>query len=466
MVLATITLKVKDGVKDGYYALPFDAKGDNGAMANRIVEEGGERKPIILNPTYLGAVVTVGNPGETTASPSPSPATSPSPAASPSPSPSASNTPNEDPAGDTIKIEAGEVSGKPGDKVKLTITAKDVGAGFSALQFDYDLDKSFEITRGIKGDFDGSWTIGKTERSAQFLEQDGVNISGDGVIGKLEIQIPADAKGGEYEFKFTAFEGSMVDTATNKQVSLDNKKFTGVAGKIIVDGPTDETSPSPAESPSPAASPSPSATVGDGIQIEIGEVSGNAGDKVKVPVYAKNIGNGFSALQFDYDLDKSFEITRGIKGDFDCSWTIGKSERSVQFLEQDGMNITADGLIGKLEIQIPKDAKDGVYEIKLSNFEGAMVDPATGKQVSLTNDAFVGVAGKITVGTTPSPSPEAGEDDAYDVNGDGVVNTADIIALKKYLLLVKDAKVVNGDINKDGSINSMDMVRLVNKLLK
>ena len=52
-----------------------------------------------------------------------------------------------------------------------------------------------------------------------------------------------------------------------------------------------------------------------------------------------------------------------------------------------------------------------------------------------------------------------------DVNGDGVVNTADVVALKKYLLMVYSAKAINGDVNKDGEINALDMMRLVKKLL-
>ena len=63
-VIATITLKAKDGVQDGYYSLAFDAKGDDGAMGNRIVTKNGERQPIVLNPTYRGAAVTVGNPSD------------------------------------------------------------------------------------------------------------------------------------------------------------------------------------------------------------------------------------------------------------------------------------------------------------------------------------------------------------------------------------------------------------------
>ena len=61
------------------------------------------------------------------------------------------------------------------------------------------------------------------------------------------------------------------------------------------------------------------------------------------------------------------KIGRGLKGDFGCSWTIGKTEKSAQFLENEGMNITGDGVIGRLEIEIPAGTKDGVYEVKFSN---------------------------------------------------------------------------------------------------
>ena len=205
------------------------------------------------------------------------------------------------------------------------------------------------VGRGVKGDFGCSWTVGAQEKSAQFLEADGMNITQDGMIGKLEIEIPADAVS-TYEIKISNFEGSRVDSSTGKQVKLENSQFKAAAGKITVYGGTDDPVPTVASSPTVKPT-STSQSSADAVQIEIGTVEGTPGEKVKVPVYAKNVGDGFSALQFDYDITGGLKIGRGIKGDFGCSWTIGSETKSAQFLEADGMNITKDGCIGKLEIE-------------------------------------------------------------------------------------------------------------------
>ena len=484
-VIATITLKAKDGVKDGNYSLAFDAKGDDGAMGNRIVTKNGERQPIVLNPTYRGAAVTVGNPSDQPQTPATqTPATQTPATQTPASQPPASSgnltgsisnatasaggtfsttlsisgidfagfaaelnfdssaleltkasadgfdieikdksivglanpykdlssasvklefkasssangnydvsvssleaaskstekeykgsaskgtvtvsggsqTPtsaptSSNPASGAIEIEIGTVEGKPGEKVKVPVYAKNVGEGFSALQFDYDITGGLMVGRGVKGDFGCSWTVGAQEKSAQFLEADGMNITQDGMIGKLEIEIPADAVS-TYEIKISNFEGSRVDSSTGKQVKLENSQFKAAAGKITVYGGTDDPVPTVASSPTVKPT-STSQSSADAVQIEIGTVEGTPGEKVKVPVYAKNVGDGFSALQFDYDITGGLKIGRGIKGDFGCSWTIGSETKSAQFLEADGMNIEKDGMIGKLEIELPANA--------------------------------------------------------------------------------------------------------------
>ena len=58
VIISTITLKAKADAPAGYYSLPFDAVGDNGAMANRIDSK---RDPIVINPTFRGALVQIGD---------------------------------------------------------------------------------------------------------------------------------------------------------------------------------------------------------------------------------------------------------------------------------------------------------------------------------------------------------------------------------------------------------------------
>ncbi|WP_044974474.1 hypothetical protein [Ruminococcus sp. HUN007] len=61
IVIATFTLKANDSAPEGYYSLPFDADGDDGAMANRIVNDNGNRSPVVINPTFRGALVQIGD---------------------------------------------------------------------------------------------------------------------------------------------------------------------------------------------------------------------------------------------------------------------------------------------------------------------------------------------------------------------------------------------------------------------
>ena len=789
--LSKITFKVLDGASGDYKIEiggdPVLQNGKKPADQNRIVEANGEKTPVELAPNYKSLTIKV---GAEAASPSPT-ATATAAVTSATSTPAVTEpkvttatatpavteattkptTAPTTPAADAIIIEAGEISGKAGEKVKLPVKATNIGNGFSALQFDYDIEGDMKIGRGLKGDFSCSWTIGSETKSAQFLEADGMNISKDGVIGRLEIEIPAGTKDGVYEIKFSNLEGSTVDKATGKQVKLESGKFAAVTGKIIVgDVPTveptatataavtdpttiptsvtptkapelkeqevskseiagglkgpkvdagtykvskagdtvvikikvtdnndggfnalnawldvdtnifeidekafeagdvddpenedsvaynktttnvfkkgsaaeniqtilalfsdtenlegdaviatiplkvkegvkdgfyslpfdakgdggamsnrvvknddgrkpvvlnptflgaivqvgevepavttgavttpaetkaepAETTPAetkaepakttpaetkaepakttPAETKAEPAETTPAETKAeptaeptatadpksDAIQIQVGEAKGKPGEKIKVEISAKNIGDGFSALQFDYELDDQLKVTRGLKGDFGCSWTVGSKSKSLQFLEADGMNITKDGVIGKIEIEIPADAKDGVYEFKISNFEGSQVDKATNKQNILKGEKFEGIAGKIIVNngtpapettpaetkaepaettpaatdvktteavTTPAvtdaptaaPTGEPAEAIVGDVDNNEVVNTRDLIALKRYLLLADKKAPVNGDINGDKAINSLDLIRLVKILLK
>ena len=164
-------------------------------------------------------------------------------------------------------------------------------------------------------------------------------------------------------------------------------------------------------------------------------------------------------------MDPSFTVDRVNKGDFECQWTPGTENRTLQFLTGDGCNIAKEGIIGKIKIIIPAGTADGTYPIKISNFSGSTYDKAADRQIPLEDKGVGGGDGVIVIGNGSTPGTP--DDLDYDVNGDGSVTTADIVKLKQYLLLVVDKSAVpGGDINKDGTINSMDMIYLVKKFLQ
>lgn len=61
IILSTITLKAKADAPEGYYTLPFDAVAEDGAMGNRIITKDGNREPLVINPTFKGALVQIGD---------------------------------------------------------------------------------------------------------------------------------------------------------------------------------------------------------------------------------------------------------------------------------------------------------------------------------------------------------------------------------------------------------------------
>ncbi len=444
-VIATIPLKVKEGVKDGFYSLPFDAKGDGGAMSNRVVTKDGERKPVVLNPTFLGAIVQVGEveepavtteavttpaetkaepaettpaetkaepakttPAETKAEPAKTtPAETKAEPANTTPAetkaepaettpaetkaePTAEPTATADPKSDAIQIQIGEATGKPGEKIKVEISAKNIGDGFSALQFDYELDDQLKVTRGIKGDFGCSWTVGSKSKSLQFLEADGMNITKDGVIGKIEIEIPADAKDGEYEFKLSNFEGSQVDKATNKQNILKGENFEGIAGKIIVNKGTPAPETTPAETKAEPAETTPAETKAEPANTTPAETKAEPANTTPAETKAEP-----------------------------ANTTLAETKAEP--------------------------AETTPAETKA---EPAETTPA------------------VTDAPTAAPTGEPAEAIVGDVDNNEVVNTRDLIALKRYLLLADKKAPANGDINGDKVINSVDLIRLVKILLK
>jgi len=684
--LGTIYVEVPAGTPDGKY--PVKLTNFKGSKYDESV-----KKQVTLGSDAFGTTVgyiIVGDVADA------DPTSTPAPTSTPTPTKTPTNPPvdptSSTPVGNGIGVAFKDTKVNAGEEAEIDVVITNASAGFSAVQFGYDMDASFKITDAIS-DL-GKWTVGKEERAAQFLEKNGNNITKDGVLGTIYVEVPAGTPDGKYPVKLTNFKGSKYDESVKKQVTLGSDAFSTTVGYIIVGDATDvdpTSTPAPTTPPTaastaptptktPAASPTPDqnpqklpegATVsvkmadtsiknvkpgdeftvicdvtnnadgfsalvawlsynqdtfemtawnyasdnkrdpvrknmadptdpdntskyenpdksigtivqlydstenltgdvqlskitfkvksgakdgvysfslggdpelqnglktadqnrnvkdgdttkvielapkyvplevtvgegsssvdpttpptsatstpapttpptdatttpqpGSGIQVSFKDVQVNAGDEAEIDIVISNAADGFSAVQFGYDMDASFKITDAIS---DLGkWTVGKEERAVQFLEKNGNNITKDGVLGTIYVDIPEGTPDGKYAVTLSGFKGSRYDESAKKQVTLGSDAFSTVVGYITVGkgdttvdpttppTTPTTKPDTGN---YDVNGDGSVNTSDIVALKEFLLLVTDKAPKNGDVNGDGKINSNDMINLVKYLL-
>ena len=383
VVFFTLKVKVKEGVKDGFYEIPFDVIGDgaDNAKANRIVTENGERVPVVLNPTYLGAIVKVGNPTETQPTTEPTTAPTTQPTTTPTTQPT---TPGQT---DTLTGKVADASGKNGETIKTTLTVS--GASVAGIQTSLDFDSSaLELT----GASASGWTV---------------EINGGEIGAVAEPYQDNSTAAITLEFKAKKEGSHKVGIKSLTGASKESEKEytgTGTAGTITVSG----------ASTTPTTSPTTNPPSTDAITIELGEATlkdNEDGSKTAtVPIYAKNIGNGISTVQFNYEMDSSFTVDRVNKGDFECQWTPGTETKTLQFLTGDGCNIAKEGIIGKIKITIPAGTADGTYPIKMSNFEGSTYDKAADKQIPLENNAFSPVNGKIVIGeggeVTPTDKPE------------------------------------------------------------
>lgn len=93
---------------------------------------------------------------------------------------------------------------------------------------------------------------------------------------------------------------------------------------------------------------------------------------------------------------------------------------------------------------------------------------SVGRYPDGTNDIFL--FEKPTIGTTNRTSSYVSVINNIligDVNGDGLVNIADVVCLINYILTGDETNIIlaNADLNGDGSINISDAVALVNIIL-
>ena len=474
-VLATISFKIADNCPNGTYTIKFDPKGSTNGKDMCNMADQTELIPVFVNGTLtVGPISSETTPSETTPS-----ETTPSETVS-----------TEDPTTDFV-VELGkniEVD-KNGEAIVPVIFKNNPGVSSFNLVFgNLDTTKAKLVDAYMGDTMDGTCPV--SDNSVVFLSSTGRNQNGDGEVMYLVFKVDPSATG-TIPLVVTESQFSRIGTKTDANGTPIQERVAAkiVSGSIFIDGPSDtipsettpsettpsettpsETTPSettPSETTPSETTPSettPSETTPqptEKIRLEVGSVSGKAGETVKVPVQIVN-NNGISSMNITFDIDttKLYISDIAIGDKFDGS--LDKTENIILFLSKTGRNQEGDGLFFTMDITLAKDIAPGEYVLKVSATEasrlGDKVD-AHGEKIQESVDFDINDA-VITV-TTP-------EELYGDVNGDGKVDIIDAALLKKFILKadgVTLARVPNGDLNKDGKINVLDYTRLVNLLL-
>ena len=105
----------------------------------------------------------------------------------------------------------------PGKEIKITVSAKDITEGISAVSFTLDYDSSiFEFTGVEKM---GGWTISQTESSYSMITDDYNATTKSGDIGVIKLKVKDDAKAGNTSIKLTSIEVAKDDASI---ISIDD----------------------------------------------------------------------------------------------------------------------------------------------------------------------------------------------------------------------------------------------------
>lgn len=376
------------------------------------------------------------------------------------PPPTANPTAAPVPAENKIQIKLSDAKVKAGQEAEISVEALNVGAGFSAVQFNYEMDSRFTLTDGVSEL--GKWTLGTTEKAAQFLEKNGNNIKTDGSFGELYIKIPAGTPAGKYPVKISGFKGSVFDETVRKQRALTDDNFVSEVAYITVveDVTVEITLPTDKEPLSPGISQS----------IQIGNpvtLTGDADIKIDVPVqklaYTEdkkqiemkvNLSDydaskaGFNFAGFAFDLPEGFSIA-GVKSSVSAVPVIYNSEsdyssteksyfetivksakfgtncKCIKFESIDTSKLSGSDELFTVVINVP-DKAEFVNNIGVAAAFGN-VTGSTDNGITIT--PIITKAGPYTVCNTKIYTGLRG-----DVNLDNVVNLFDATTIQKELL--------------------------------
>lgn len=327
-------------------------------------------------------------------------------------------------AGDaTGSLAVSSENAKPGDTVDLKVTIlNNPGINTFSLGFDYDSSKIELMSATVSEELGGQFVYSK---KAVWLNNSDTKYNGE--ILTLTFKVLENVEKGDAEVGITYAEGD-ISNYNEEDVSFSvSSGFIHIEKEEVID----ENAP----------------------KLVVSNAKANLGKTVDVTVSLAN-NPGIIGTRFTLSYDKSkLELTAVKNGTVfdDTAFTSNNDITAVPFTVywEDALassNNTSNGVLVTFTFKVLEDAEIGTTPVEIA------IDSGSTFNYDLDNVKIVSVNGSVEIANrTPG-----------DVNGDGVVNSKDLVILKRYLANWKDVSIdeKNADVNGDGVVNTKDVVIL------
>lgn len=319
-----------------------------------------------------------------------------------------------------VKISAESKTAEAGATVSVPVKlTENNGIAYIKFTAEYDADV-FELVGATNGSIFATADFDRSGNNFQWSSSD--NNMATGILATLNFRVKDVVSAGEYQI------GINVKACYNSsEISAD---VNTTNGSITVNKTTiDENAP----------------------QIVVSNERGNLGKTVDVTVsLANNPGIIGTRFTLSYDTSK-LSLTAVNNGSVFADSTFISSD-SISAMPytvywEDALassNNTSNGTLVTFTFKVLDNAETGSTPIEIT------VDDGSTFNYDLDNVKFVAVNGSVDISNrTPG-----------DVNGDGVVNSKDLVILRRYLANWNNVEIDerNSDVNGDGVVNTKDVV--------